>query len=87
MVDRFKQILFIDMPAEIPSNVKSKFEKLINSYQQGQLVLNQSGEDYTSKCIIPLMDYIITTKEADSSFIADIATSANVKILYGMDEF
>ena len=82
-----KKILFIDMPADIPSNVKSKFEKLINSYQQGHLVLNQSTEDYTSKCIIPLMDYIITTKEADSSFIADIAASAKVKILYGMDEF
>ena len=82
-----KKILFIDMPADIPSNVKSKFEKLINSYQQGHLVLNQSTEDYTSKCIIPLMDYIITTKEADSSLVADIAASAKVKILYGMDEF
>ena len=82
-----KKILFIDMPADIPSNVKSKFKQLLNSYQQGQLVLNQSTEEYTSKCIISLMDYIITTKEADSSFIADIATSAKVKILYGMDEF
>ena len=69
-----KKILFIDMPAEIPSNVKSKFEKLINSYQQGQLVLNQSSEDYTSKCIIPLMDYIITTKEAVSSMIIDMSS-------------
>ena len=75
------------MPADVTSNVQSKFEQLINSYQQGQLVLNQSTEEYTSKCIIPLMDYIITTKEADSSFIADIAASAKVKIFYGMDEF
>lgn len=75
------------MPADITSNVQSKFEQLVNSYQQGQLVLNQSTEEYTSKCIIPLMDYIITTKEADSSFIAEMATSAKVKILYGMDEF
>ena len=82
-----KKILFIDMPADIPSNVKSKFERLINSYQQGQLVFNQSNEDYASNYMIPLMDYIITTKEADSSFVADIAASANVKILYGMDEF
>lgn len=82
-----KKILFIDMPADIPSNVKSKFKQLINSYQQGQLVLNQSNEDYEGKHIISLMDYIITTKEADSSFIADIAASAKVKILYGMDEF
>ena len=82
-----KKILFIDMPADIPSNVKSKFKQLINSYQQGQLVLNQSNEDYEGKHIISLMDYIITTKEADSSFIADIAASAKVKIFYGMDEF
>lgn len=75
------------MLGDIPSNVKLKFEQLINSYQQGQLVLNQSSEEYTNKCIIPLMYYIITTKEADSSFIADMATSAKVKILYGMDEF
>lgn len=82
-----KKILFIDMPADIPSNVKSKFKQLINSYQQGQLVLNQYNEDYEGKHIISLMDYIITTKEADSSFIADIAASAKVKIFYGMDEF
>ena len=75
------------MPADITSNVQSKFEQLVNSYQQGQLVLNQSTEEYTSKCIIPLMDYIITTKEADSSLVADIAASAKVKIFYGMDEF
>lgn len=82
-----KKILFIDMPAEIPSNVKSKFEKLINSYQQGQLVLNQSSEDYTSKCIIPLMDYIITTKEADSSMVIDMSSLSKSKVLYGMDNF
>lgn len=75
------------MPADITSNVQSKFEQLVNSYQQGQLVLNQSTEEYTSKCIIPLMNYIITTKEADSSFIADIAASAKIKILYSIDEF
>ena len=82
-----KKILFIDMPAEIPSNVKSKFEKLINSYQQGQLVLNQSSGDYTCKCIIPLMDYIITTKEAEASLIADMASLAKTRVLYGRDEF
>ena len=69
-----KKILFIDMPADIPSNIKSKFKQLINSYQQGQLVLNQSTEEYTSKCIIPLMDYIITTKEAVSSMIIDMSS-------------
>ena len=82
-----KKILFIDMPAEIPSNVKSKFEQLINSYQQGQLVLNQSTEDYTSKCIIPLMDYIITTKEADSSMVIDLSSLSKSKLLYGLDNF
>lgn len=49
--------------------------------------MNQSSEEYTIKCIIPLMNYIITTKEADSSFIADIAASAKIKILYSIDEF
>lgn len=82
-----KKILFIDMPEEIPSNVKSKFEQLINSYQQGQLVLNQSTEDYTSKCIIPLMDYIITTKEADSSMVIDLSSLSKSKLLYGLDNF
>lgn len=66
-----KKILFIDMPADIPSNVESKLKQLINSYQQGQLVLNQSSEDYTSKCIISLMDCIINTKEADSSVVIE----------------
>lgn len=82
-----KKILFIDMPAEIPSNVKSKFEKLINSYQQGQLVLNKSNEDYAGKHIISLMDYIITTKEAESSLIVDMASLAKTRVLYGQDEF
>lgn len=82
-----KKILFIDMPADIPSNVKSKFEKLINSYQQGQLVLNQSNEDYEGKHIISLMDYIITTKEAESSLVVDMASLAKTRVLYGRDEF
>lgn len=82
-----KKILFIDMPAYIPSNVRSKFEQLINSYQQGELVLNQSTEDDDSKCIIPLMDYIITTKEADSSMIIDMSSLSKSKLLYGMDDF
>lgn len=82
-----KKILFIDMPADIPSNVKSKFEKLINSYQQGQLVLNQSNEDYGGKHIISLMDYIITTKEAESSLVVDMASLAKTRVLYGRDEF
>ena len=82
-----KKILFIDMPAEIPSNVKSKFEKLINSYQQGQLVLNQSNEDYEGKHIISLMDYIITTKEAESSLVVDMASLSKTRVLYGRDEF
>ena len=82
-----KKILFIDMPADIPSNVKSKFKQLINSYQQGQLVLNQSPEEYTSKCIISLMDYIITTKEAESSLVVDMASLAKTRVLYGRDEF
>lgn len=33
------------MPADITSNVQSKFEQLVNSYQQGQLVFNQSTEE------------------------------------------
>ena len=82
-----KKILFIDMPADISGNIKSRFEKLINSYQQGHLVLNQSTEDYTSKCIIPLMDYTITTKEADSSMVVDMSNLSKSKILYGMDHF
>lgn len=82
-----KKILFIDMPAEIPSNVKSKFENLINSYQHGQLVLNQSDEDYESKHIISSMDYIITTKEAESSLVVDMASLAKTRVLYGKDEF
>lgn len=82
-----KKILFIDMPADIPSNVKSKFEKLINSYQQGQLVLNESNEDYAGKHIISLMDYIITTKEAESSLVVDMASLAKTRVLYGRDEF
>ena len=82
-----KKILFIDMPAYIPSNVKSKFKQLINSYQQGQLVLNQSSEDYTSKCIIPLMDYIITIKEAASSMVIDTSSLSKSKLLYGLDNF
>lgn len=82
-----KKILFIDMPAEISSNIQSKFKQLINSYQQGQLVLNQSTEEYTSKCIIPLMDYIITTKEATSSMVIDMSSLAKSKTLYGMDNF
>ena len=82
-----KKILFIDMPADISGNIKSRFEKLINSYQQGHLVLNRSTEDYTSKCIIPLMDYTITTKEADSSMVVDMSNLSKSKILYGMDHF
>ena len=82
-----KKILFIDMPADIPSNVKSKFKQLINSYQQGQLVLNQSSEDYTSKCIISLMDCIINTKEADSSVVIDMSGLSKSKLLYGLDNF
>ena len=81
------KILFIDMPADIPNNVKSKFEKLINSYQQGQLALNQSNEYYESKHIITLMDYIITTKEAESSLVVDMASLAKTSVLYGRDEF
>ena len=75
------------MPADITSNVQSKFEQLVNSYQQGQLVLNQSTEEYTSKCIIPLMDYIITTKEAASSMVIDTSSLSKSKTLYGMDNF
>lgn len=82
-----KKILFIDMPADIPSNVKSKFEKLINSYQQGQLVLNQSNGNYEGKHIISLMDYIITTKEAESSLVVDMASLVKTRVLYGRDEF
>ena len=82
-----KKILFIDMPADIPSNVESKLKQLINSHQQGQLVLNQSSEDYTSKCIISLMDCIINTKEADSSVVIDMSGLSKSKLLYGLDNF
>ena len=63
-------------------------EELEKKYEETKSIY-KVAEFYNKnyKTIISLMDYIITTKEADSSFIADIAASAKVKILYGMDEF
>lgn len=82
-----KKILFIDMPAKIPDNIKSQFQRLINSCQQGQLVLNQPDMNYDVRHIIYLMDYIITTKEDESSQIVDYASGCSAKIVYGYDEF
>ena len=82
-----KQILFIDMPAGLPNNKKNKFIESVNGYQCGQMVLNQPNDDYDVQHIIPLMDYIITTKEAESSQIVDYASGCNAKIVYGFDEF
>lgn len=82
-----KKILFIDMPVSLPDNIKNKFTELVNSYQRGQMVLNQPDKDYDFRHIIPIMDYIITTKEAESSEIVDYASACNAKVVYGFDEF
>lgn len=82
-----KKILFIDMPADIPGDIMSKFEKLIDTYQQGQLVLNKADKEYQAQYILPLMDCIITTKEANSSVSIDIACMSGTTVLYGADEF
>ena len=82
-----RKILFIDMPADLPNDIKNKFTELVNSYQRGQMVLNQPDEEYDARNIVPIMDYIITTKEAESSQIVDYASGCNAKIVYGFDEF
>lgn len=82
-----RKILFIDMPADLPNDIKNKFTELFNSYQRGQMVLNQPDEEYDARHVVPIMDYIITTKEAESSQIVDYASSCNAKIVYGFDEF
>lgn len=82
-----KQILYIDMPLGLPDDIENNFIRLVDSYQRGQLVLNQPNVDYDVRHIIPSMDYIITTKEAESSQIVDYASGCIAKIVYGFDEF
>ena len=82
-----EKILFMDMSDEYPDDVKTKFAKLIESCQHDNLILNQHGKNVAAEHIIPLMDYVITTKEAESSYIADIASQKGRHILYGMDFF
>ena len=60
--------------------------EFVNSYQRGQLVLNQPNEEYVARNIVPIMDYIINTKETESLQIVD-ASNCNAKVVYGFDEF
>ena len=39
------------------------------------------------RAVLPAMDGIITTKEAEISDIVDLASSYDCEILYGFDDF
>lgn len=82
-----KKLLYVDIMGKVNNAIYDEFMHGVEAVQQGQLVLNMPSDEYDFKAVLPLMDYIITTKEDESSRIVDYASGCNAKIVYGFDEF
>lgn len=82
-----KKLLYIDIMGKVNNAIYKEFMHSVEAVQKGQFVLNMPSDEYDFKAVLPLMDYIITTKEAESSQIVDYASGCNAKVVYGFDEF
>ena len=82
-----KKILFVDMPQALPSPIKSQLIRLVGTYKSGQILLNNAVDGYDVRVILPFMDFIILTKEAEMVSIIDFASSYKCELLYGFDDF
>lgn len=83
----FKKILFVDIPRALPSPIIEQLINSVNYYKHSSILLNVSVEGYDVRAVLPVMDGIITTKEAEISYIVDLASSYDCEILYGFDDF
>lgn len=85
--EKLKKILFVDMPRDLPNEGCEQFVSLANMYQNGQILLNNPTDGYDMRAVLPFMDFVITTKEADASQLVDFVSGCDCKVLYGLDDF
>lgn len=82
-----KKILFVDIHQDVPLHIKKQFVKLVSTYKSGQILLNEHIDGYDVRKVLPFMNFIITTKEAEVATVVDLASSYECEIIYGFDDF
>ena len=76
-----KNILFIDIPCDIQVKQLVEISTFVSEYKEANVVLWQDENP-----ILDLMDILIITKEAESSYLVDAVSQMNCGIVYGNDE-
>lgn len=75
-------VLFIDIQPTIQQEDLDKISGYIAGVHDANIIVRHQDDS-----ILDLMDYIITTKEAESSYLVDAVSQSDCRIIYGNDDW